>query len=53
MFGQPVGGFPAAEYGTGIHELDWIPSANKLAPGMYVIQLATNNYRLTQKLIKN
>lgn len=53
LMGQQVGGFPATEYGTGIHEMDWIPSANKLAPGMYVIQLATNDFRFTQKLIKN
>ena len=53
LMGQPVGGFPVAEYGTGMHELDWIPASNRLSPGMYVVQLATENYRFTQKLIKN
>lgn len=53
LMGQLIGGFPATEYGTGIHELDWIPSSNNLSPGMYVIQLATNDFRFTQKLIKN
>jgi hypothetical protein len=53
LMGQKVGGFPAAEYGTGIHELEWMPNSTKLSTGMYVVQLATENYRFTQKLIKN
>ena len=53
MMGQKVGGFPAAEYGTGIHELEWIPNPTGMTKGLYIVQLATENYRFTQKLIKN
>jgi hypothetical protein len=53
LMGQRVGGFPAAEYETGMHELEWIASSNNLAAGLYIVQLATENYRFTQKLMKN
>ncbi|MCH6200336.1 T9SS type A sorting domain-containing protein [Aquiflexum sp. LQ15W] len=53
LMGQIVAGFPAAEYGTGIHELEWMPNLTNLATGLYIVQLATKNYRFTQKLIKN
>ena len=53
LLGKPVGSFPAKNYEAGIHQLEWIPSAIALPAGMYIIQLATENYRFTQKLIKN
>jgi hypothetical protein len=53
LSGQQVGGIPPKEYPTGMHEVEWIPAVGNLSPGMYVVQLATENYRFTQKLIKN
>jgi hypothetical protein len=50
--GKMVGKFDPAEYLSGIHELDWIPSANKLSAGMYFIQLITQDHIITQKLLK-
>ena len=53
MLGQVVGSFPSEVYNLGIHELDWIPSTIQLPHGMYVIRLSTDNYQVSQKLIKN
>lgn len=53
LLGKPAGSFPAKNYEAGIHHLQWIPSAIDLPAGLYIIQLATENYRFTQKLIKN
>jgi hypothetical protein len=53
LLGQEVGGFPLQEYAAGIHELDWIPTANHLPSGIYLIRLITAQGLFTQKLIKN
>ncbi|MCU0402125.1 MAG: T9SS type A sorting domain-containing protein [Algoriphagus sp.] len=53
LLGQEVGGFPTQEYGAGIHELDWIPQAISIPPGIYIIRLVTPTGQFTQKLIKN
>jgi len=53
MLGQVVGSFPSEVYNSGIHERNWTPSTIQLPHGMYVIQLSTDNYQVSQKLIKN
>jgi hypothetical protein len=50
--GITVGQFDAAEYPSGIHELDWAPSTNNLPAGIYILQLITEENVLTQKLLK-
>ena len=53
LLGKSVGSFPSKNYEAGIHQLEWTPFAMDLPAGLYVVQLATENYRFTQKLIKN
>ncbi|MCH6232820.1 MBG domain-containing protein [Cognataquiflexum rubidum] len=50
--GVTVGQFDAAEYLSGIHELDWAPAGNRLHAGIYILQVITGENVLTQKLLK-
>jgi hypothetical protein len=50
--GITVGQFIAAEYPSGIHELDWAPATHNLPAGIYILQLITEENVLTQKLLK-
>lgn len=50
--GIKVGHFDVREYSSGIHELDWIPTADQLPPGIYFIQMITEDQILTQKVLK-
>ena len=51
--GQVVGRFDSQFYESGIHDLNWIPSGIELPNGLYVVRLSTNEYQMSQKLIKN